>query len=117
MFVFLVISILLNASANIFLKMAANRGIDLTNQSIPFLIKNNVTAIVGIFLFGLSAFSYFAVLRKLSVTTAYPTIVLSSFILINIFAYFILDERINIWQFFGYILIACGIIMVFNFNK
>jgi multidrug transporter EmrE-like cation transporter len=113
----LIVAFLLNSAAHIFLKIGATAGLQLQTFSPIYLIRSNYIVLFGAFLFGLSAVFYFMVLRIVPVSVAYPVVVISSFILINFFAFFYLNEHINIWQLFGYALLLLGLVIICFFRS
>lgn len=114
-YIYWLISILLNASANIFLKLGARHGFFSPHGINLFLfIKENMLLLTGVSLFALSTVSYFLTLRALPVSIVYPVIIGMSFVLTNGMAYFLLNEKINGLQVIGYIFIIVGVATVFS---
>lgn len=106
-YVFLSLAFILNALANILLKIGAKNGFQL----------NNFVAIAGLILFAVNVIFYFMALRTIPISTAYPVMVIMSFLIINGAAYFFLDEQIHVYQVAGYFLIVVGLILVFRFSE
>jgi multidrug transporter EmrE-like cation transporter len=117
-YIYWAISILLNASANIFFKVSAGRGFSpLQGANALMFLKDNILLLTGVSLFALSTVSYFLTLRALPVSVVYPVIVGMSFVITNSIAYFYLHERINGLQIAGYILIIAGVAIVFSLGS
>jgi len=81
------------------------------------LIIHNYLIIWSMVLFVASFVFYFLALRMIPLSIAYPVAIITSFLIINAFAYFYLGESINSWQLVGYILIIMGIILVFYYAE
>lgn len=117
-YIYWIISIFLNASANIFFKISAQQGFIVPNGvNILLFLKENITLVMGVFLFALSTVSYFLTLRAFPVSVVYPVIVGMSFVLTNSIAYYYLHERIVGLQVVGYVFIVLGVIIVFSFGS
>lgn len=117
-YIYWVISILLNASANIFFKVSAQHGFVPLEGLHPLLfLKENIILAVGVSLFALSTVSYFLTLRALPVSTVYPVIVGMSFVITNSIAYYYLHERITGLQIIGYLFIIIGVVIVFSLGS
>ena len=114
-YLYLFFAFALNASGNIFLKLGAGRGFDFSNWSPLALLVDNWQFVLGIFFFALNVVFYFLSLRMLSISVAYPIMIVMSFIIINSFAFFILGERVVPLQIFGYALIITGLFLVVRF--
>lgn len=116
-YIYWAVSILLNASANIFFKVSAQDGFTPLNGLHVFsFIKDNIVLLTGVSLFALSTVSYFLTLRALPVSVVYPVIVGMSFVLTNSIAYFYLHEKIYGLQVIGYLFIIVGVSIVFSFS-
>jgi multidrug transporter EmrE-like cation transporter len=111
-YIYLTVSFILNASANIFLKSGAKAGLNTETYNLFFLIKNNTYTALGILFFATSSVSYFLTLKHFPISVAYPIIIAASLLLTNSIAFFFLGEKITLLQVAGYILITSGIILV-----
>ena len=112
---YLTLAFILNATANILLKLGAKKGLALHGISLA-TITDNYLFILGIILFGMNAIFYFLALSTLSLSIAYPIMVGMSLIIINIFAIINLHEQITIPQIFGYVLLIVGTVIIFSFS-
>ncbi|MBT5015946.1 hypothetical protein HN748_00050 [Candidatus Peregrinibacteria bacterium] len=115
--VLLTIAFTLNAIANILLKIGAQAGVQHKGLNLFEIITHNYLPILGLICFAANVVFYFLALRSVPLSTAYPTMVIMSFLIINSFAYFFLHENINNWQLLGYAFIVAGLILVFYFTK
>ncbi len=117
-YIYWIISILLNASANIFFKVSAKHGF-VTPQGLHFFsfLKDNIILATGVSLFALSTVTYFLTLRAFPVSVVYPVIVGMSFVLTNSIAFYYLHERIVGLQVVGYIFIILGVVIVFSLGS
>lgn len=113
----LAFALIFNASANIILKIGSAKGIFYQSYNPLILIQKNILFLSGLTLFAINLVFYFLALKKMSLSLAYPFMTMSSFIIINLFAYFYLKEHINFFQFLGYLLIILGLITVFYFKS
>src|SRR4051812_19919701 len=95
-------AIILNSLANVLLKIGARSGLNMQGYNLIYFIKENWVALIGLFLFAVSAGCYLMVLKTVPVSVAYPAMVIMSFIIVNLSAYFYLREQINLLQILGY---------------
>lgn len=113
----IILAFILNSAAHLLLKVGATSGLHLQSYNPLYLVRENYVVLIGLFFFAASAACYFFVLRVLPVSVAYPTIVIASFIIINLSAYFYLRESIGAWQLLGYIFLIAGIFLIYFFRK
>lgn len=114
--VYLVIAFTLNAVANVLLKIGAQKGLSYKGLGFAEMIVQNVWPLLGVLLFALNVIFYFLALREIPLSTAYPTMVIMSFLIINSVAYFYLAEPINGFQWLGYGFMLIGLFFVFYFT-
>ena len=112
----LVIALVLNAGANVLMKVGANAAGPLSDNASPWArIANflNAATILAIVLFAANVLAYRKALDNLNVSVAYPIMVSTGMILITIVAATpVLGERIAFWQVLGMVLIAMGVWLV-----
>ncbi|MBP6942654.1 MAG: hypothetical protein KBB55_01270 [Candidatus Buchananbacteria bacterium] len=111
-YIFLISAFVLNALANLMLKLGARSGIDLASWSPLYLVAHNWQFIVGCILFVGNVPLYFLALKYLPLSIAYPIMVIGSFIVVNVIAAVALKEAINPWQIGGYALMIAGVLIV-----
>ncbi|MCP4375563.1 MAG: EamA family transporter [bacterium] len=112
----LLVALVLNAGANVLMKVGANNATTLSeNASLWSRVTNflNVATVLAIILFAANVLAYRKALDNLSVSVAYPIMVSTGMIIITIVAATpILGERIALWQIAGMILIGLGVWLV-----
>jgi len=112
----LVIALVLNAGANVLMKVGANTARTLGDNPSPWArITNflNAATILAIVLFAANVLAYRKALDNLSVSVAYPIMVSTGMVLITIVAATpVLGERIAFAQVVGMVLIALGVWLV-----
>lgn len=112
-YVFLIIAFILNATANIFLKIASQKGLYLNFSDYLGLIKNNLFLIFGFVFFAMNTFFYFLALKNIPISLAYPIMVAASFMIIGSYAFYNFHEQITSYHIVGYFLILIGIAITF----
>ena len=112
----LLIAMVLNAGANVLMKVGANTAGTLgDNASLWAKAANflNVATILAIVLFAANVLAYRKALDNLSVSVAYPIMVSTGMIIITIVAATpVLGERITFTQIAGMVLVAMGVWLV-----
>jgi small multidrug resistance pump len=94
----IVLTVAVNTIAQILLKQGS--------QSNALL---NLCFIGGVFLYALSTFFYMAVLKQVSLSVAYPTIIGMTIVSTTILNSFMNHEKFSLGQLIGISLIICGI--------
>ncbi|MBU2103724.1 hypothetical protein KKD81_02870 [Patescibacteria group bacterium] len=110
-YIALAAAFVLNAIANILLKIGSERGI-LLQGPVGTLLAHNWAFLVGVGLFAANVLFYFLALRSLPLSTAYPVMVAMSFIIINSYAFLVFREPLTVLQAFGYVCIVVGLALV-----
>lgn len=114
-FVIIIISVLLNALAQIFLKIGMKKfaPIDLNNNLFQTFISIMVNPyIIGGFIsYGVSIIIWLWVLSKVEVSLAYPFQALG-YILVTILAWLIFHEEINVLRIAAIVFISIGLILL-----
>ena len=109
----LVFAILLNAVANIFMKVGMSHIGKTTG--LPALVKKAVgqpAVLAGMACFVLALVAYSMVLTKLNLSVAYPIMVSMGLVVVVVASAFILLEHITWLQVVGFVLIIAGVWMV-----
>lgn len=109
------IAIVLNAAANILIKMGMKDAPDL--QSVPLktyalYFLGNIHVLSGIVSFGLALLTYSYVLSKVNLSVAYPIMTSVGFIIVVLFSALCLSERLVPLQIVGIVLIIAGVWLV-----
>ena len=109
----LIVALVLNAGANVLMKVGANTAGPLNDNASSWArIANflNAATILAIVLFAANVLAYRKALDNLSVSVAYPIMVSTGMILITITAATpLLGERITVRQIAGMVLVALGV--------
>lgn len=109
---YLSLAFVLNALANVLLKIGAREGIELGSYSPVTFVASNWQLTLGVMIFSANVLFYFLALRELPLSIAYPTMVVMSFIIVNGYALYGLGETITPLQIAGYIAIIAGLALV-----
>jgi drug/metabolite transporter (DMT)-like permease len=107
------ISIVLGAVAQYFLKMGVNAVLENT-RSFSGIIKSGITnlhLLSGLFCYGLSLLLWFYVLSKMELSKAYPLVSLG-YVFTLILGYLFLNEAITSTKIAGIALIVVGVIIL-----
>lgn len=117
----LVVALLLNATANLFIKFGM-RGIDLELAGaspldggvwgLVKLLLRHWILLAGLACFALNVVFYAFALQKLPISAAYPIMVTSGFAIIVTVAGFMLNERLTVTQWVGVGAILLGVVLV-----
>jgi multidrug transporter EmrE-like cation transporter len=105
---FLIIALVLNAGANILLKIAAIGEKGTTLRA----LMGNPYAVLGVIIFAANVYFYIQALRLFPVSVVYPILTAAGFILINGFGILFLKEPVSAMSIIGYLAIIIGIILV-----
>lgn len=110
------LSVLLSVAAQILLKHGMSSAAvvsSMQNGAISGFtaIATNMSVILGLTAYGLSAGFWLLVLSRLDVSKAYPFVGLG-FILTMIFAYFFLNEPMTLFKVIGTVLVCAGVILI-----
>lgn len=115
--IFLSIALVLNALANVLMKVGAAVEKPVTENA-SFLTKAldflNLATLAGIILFAANVLIYRKALSGLPISVAYPVMVSLGLLIVVLLARFIplLNEKISLLQIVGMILIIAGVWMV-----
>jgi len=114
-YILLFIALILNAAANILIKVGTS-GIGslagLTKARIIFGYLTNPYILIGLAIFSVNIYLYMAALSKINVSVAYPILTCGGLLIISLFAVFVFKETLSIVQIAGLALLALGIILV-----
>lgn len=115
-YLFLIIALVLNAAANVLMKIGAIHSGKAAlasgfSEKVILFIKNPYL-LFGIFLFGLNIIFYFFALTKIKLSIAYPIMTSGGFLIISIVSVLFFKESLSSLQIFGIILLAIGITLV-----
>ena len=111
------LAILLNAVANILMKVAmlkqekATDIITMVTQSL-----SNPVLFLGLISFGLALVAYCYVLAKINLSIAYPLMTSLGFLIVILASWLFLGENISKLQMVGFLCIIAGVWMVARYN-
>ncbi len=106
----LIFGIILNASANILMKVAANYSEGLSDSSVFIKMMLNPYLLLGVVSFGLALGAYSYSLSKFDLSVAYPLMTSLGLIIVALFSVVIFKENFSAGKIFGTILILLGVI-------
>jgi small multidrug resistance pump len=107
-YIFLVIAFSLNASANVLLKIGAER---LVEPSIKTVLSN-YALLGGLTLFGLNVIFYAFALKNLPLSISYPVMVAGSLAIVTLGSVFYVGETISLAQALGMALLFVAVILI-----
>lgn len=115
-YITIIISVLLNASAQLLLKagMRASKNLDFSIGNIFEVIKvlsTNIYIYFGFLCYFISIWLWLAVLKKIDVIIAYPFISLG-IVFTTFFAWFLYNEPLNIYKITGILVVCAGVIIL-----
>lgn len=113
----LIIALVLNAAANVLMKVGAKLSVQLpADASLWAKATNflNLATLVGLVLFAGNVLVYRKALDRLDISVAYPVMVSGGLVLVTLAAALLplLKERISVAQVGGMLLIAAGVWLV-----
>jgi len=112
-YLFLVVALLLNASANILVKMAATRaGGGGTGLAGALAVYLSPWFIGGLVCFGLNLMAYSLALQKIPLVVAYPIMVGSGYLIMVLVSRLLLGEVMTWLQMAGAVLILAGLVLI-----
>lgn len=120
-YLFLVIALIFNATANILMKLGARR-LESAEQIAGESLVSKVTAmalnpylIVGVILFASNVLFYIIALKKIKLSVAYPIMSSGGVLVITAFSLIYLREQLHSMQVVGIVFIAAGIALLTYF--
>lgn len=112
-YICLIVALLLNASANILVKLAAVRSSDgKEGVAGAMAIYLSPLFIGGLACFGLNLMSYTLALQKIPLVVAYPIMVGTGYVIMVIVSRFCLNETLSWTQIAGAVLILAGLVLI-----
>jgi multidrug transporter EmrE-like cation transporter len=112
---FLLIALVLNASANILMKLGASKLVAIKTTGIMEIIPKLITnyfLVFGLIFFALNVIFYIVALSKINLSVAYPIMTTGGFLIISLFSVLYLKEPLTFLQVSGIVLMAVGITLV-----
>lgn len=114
-YLFLIIALIFNATANILMKLASRRvpameGLSLVQKGLA-LVTNHYL-VLGLVLFASNILFYVLALKRINLSIAYPIMTSGGFLIISVFSVYYLREPLTALQIGGIVLIAAGIALL-----
>ncbi|CAN92295.1 putative Conserved membrane protein [Sorangium cellulosum So ce56] len=114
-YLFLIIALVFNATANILMKLASRRvpsmeGLSLVEKALALV--TNYHLVLGLVLFASNILFYVLALKRINLSIAYPIMSSGGFLLISVFSVYFLHETLTGLQIGGIVLIAAGIALL-----
>ncbi|WP_437592281.1 DMT family transporter [Sorangium sp. So ce1000] len=114
-YLFLIIALVFNATANILMKLASRRvpsmeGLSLVEKGVA--LATNTHLVLGLVLFASNILFYVLALKRINLSIAYPIMSSGGFLLISVFSVYFLRETLTTLQIGGIVLIAAGIALL-----
>ncbi|CAI9003619.1 undecaprenyl phosphate-alpha-L-ara4N flippase subunit ArnE [Brevibacillus sp. IT-7CA2] len=111
--VLIIISVVLSACGQVAMKMGAS---SLSSNSDMLLLKflhyfTNLPIMVGLALYGLSAFIWIAALEKVQLSYAYPMAALG-YVLVAVLSFLIFNEPLSLTRIVGLAIIVVGVVVI-----
>ena len=111
-YVFLTVALTLNASANLLMKMGADR---LGAFEGPGMIKGVLTnyfLVGGVVLFGLNILFYVAALTRMNLSIAYPVMMAGGVLIVVSVSVLYFREALTLTQILGILFLMTGLVLV-----
>lgn len=109
-YIFLIIALVLNAIANILMKIGSGNLHYFTEYGIIQGLLKNYVLIIGVGLFALNVACYVLALSKINLSIGYPVMTSGGLVIISLVSYFFLKEALTPLQLLGLLLIFSGIL-------
>jgi multidrug transporter EmrE-like cation transporter len=111
-YLFLVLALTLNATANVLLKIGATRLGPLAAPGLLGRVVTDVYLLAGLLLFALNVVFYVAALTRLELSVAYPIMVAGGILIVVSVSVFVLREAVTPLEGVGLALLVLGIALV-----
>lgn len=114
-YLYIVIALILNATANILMKFGASKMGDIKGLGLfEIILKmiSNPFLVTGVVFFVLNLLFYVMGLTKINLSIAYPIMTSGGFLIISIFSFIYFRESLSFLQILGIIMIVVGITLV-----
>ena len=111
-YLFLALALVLNATANVLLKIGATRLGGLDAPDLAGRLITNYHLLAGLSLFALNVVFYLLALTRLNLSIAYPIMMAGGVVIIVAASVLLLQEALTIRQVVGLLLLIVGIVLV-----
>jgi multidrug transporter EmrE-like cation transporter len=111
-YVFLTVALTLNATANLLMKMGADRLGPFEGPGMLKSILTNYFLVGGVVLFGLNIVFYVAALTRMNLSIAYPVMMAGGVLIVVSVSVVYFRESLTLAQVLGILLLMAGLILV-----
>jgi multidrug transporter EmrE-like cation transporter len=111
-YLFLALALVLNATANVLLKIGAARLGDLDEPNLAGRLITNYHLLAGLALFAVNVVFYILALARLNLSVAYPIMMAGGVVIIVAASVLLLHEALTMRQAIGLFLLIAGIVLV-----
>ncbi len=111
-YLFLITALVLNAVANILMKVGSGNLSYFTEYGLFQGLLKNYVLIIGMFLFAMNVMFYVLALSKINLSIGYPVMTSGGLVIITAVSYFFLKEAITPLQLLGLLLIFAGLLFL-----
>jgi multidrug transporter EmrE-like cation transporter len=111
-YLFLALALVLNATANVLLKIGAARVGGLEEPNLIGRLVTNYHLLAGLSLFALNVVFYVLALTRLNLSVAYPIMMAGGVVIIATVSVLLLHEALTMRQGVGLLLLIVGIVLV-----
>jgi multidrug transporter EmrE-like cation transporter len=111
-YLILILSLMANALANVFIKAGMKDYKGGINISFISHMLKTPNVIIGLLFFALAFIGYSFVLSRLQLSIAYPIMTGAGFLVVSIFSLVLFNEPFNIFKVLGMVFIFVGIIFL-----
>lgn len=111
-YLYLSIALVLNAIANILMKIGASHLNSFKGYGFMEGLFKNYLLVIGCILFALNVIFYVLALSKINLSVGYPIMLAGGLVIITIVSYFFLKESITVLQLAGIFFLLVGIVLI-----
>ncbi len=111
-YVWLFGALILNALANVALKVGASRGVTMAGFPSLRWAADHALVGLGLLLFAANVVLYTIALQKVNLSVAYPTMVVGSLLIITAASAWYLHEQVTVIQLVGAALALAGVVLI-----
>jgi small multidrug resistance pump len=111
-YVFLTVALTLNATANLLMKMGADRLGTLESPGMVRGILTNYFLVGGVILFGLNILFYVAALTRMNLSVAYPVMMAGGVLIVVSVSVLYFRESLTLAQIAGMLFLVAGLVLV-----
>ncbi len=111
-YVYLIVALVVNALANVILKMHAQQTKDVASANMIAWMQNHWLLFIAIALFAGNVFAYNNALSRLPLSLAYPIMVGGGLLVITLISLMYFKEPIQLKEYAGMVLILIGIVLI-----